>query len=201
MACTHDNCCGTSSHAPKYRKILWWAFSINAMMFLIEIIGGIKAGSVSLLSDSLDFFGDSANYLISLFVLGKALKLRAQASLLKALTMGIFGCWILLTTLYQFWHGSIPNYHEMGIIGLLAFLANILVAVLLYTFRDGDSNMRSVWLCSRNDAIGNLAVILAAIAVFYTQSHYPDLIVALLMSYLSIKASWIIYRQATYELQ
>lgn len=201
MSCEHDHCCQITAQSNKYRKILWWAFSINAIMFLIEIIGGIKAGSVSLLSDSLDFFGDSANYLISLFVLGKTLSLRAKASLLKAYSMGIFGIWILLTTLYQLWYGEIPNYHEMGVIGLCAFFANILVALLLYTFREGDSNMRSVWLCSRNDALGNLAVILAAIVVFYTQSNIPDLIVAFFMSYLAIKAAWLISQQAKQELQ
>ena len=178
MVCEHQHCCSTTIQSEKYRKILWWAFSINALMFIVEIIGGIKAGSVSLLSDSLDFFGDSANYLISLFVLGKTLNSRAKASLLKAYTMGIFGIWIVFTTLYQLWQGEMPNYHEMGIIGILAFGANLLVVFLLYAFREGDSNMRSVWLCSRNDAIGNLMVILAAIAVFYTQSNLPDLIVA-----------------------
>lgn len=201
MVCEHQHCCSTTIQSEKYRKILWWAFSINALMFIVEIIGGIKAGSVSLLSDSLDFFGDSANYLISLFVLGKTLNSRAKASLLKAYTMGIFGIWIVFTTLYQLWQGEMPNYHEMGIIGILAFGANLLVVFLLYAFREGDSNMRSVWLCSRNDAIGNLMVILAAIAVFYTQSNLPDLIVAACMSYLALKAAWLIYKQAKQELQ
>lgn len=199
MACT-QHCCGVTAKTDKYRKILWVAFAVNALMFIVEVIGGIKSGSVSLLSDSLDFLGDSANYLISLFVLGKAISMRAKASLLKAYTMGIFGIWILGTTLYQFFHGTMPNYHEMGIIGIFAFAANVLVAVLLYRFREGDSNMRSVWLCSRNDAMGNLAVIAAAIAVYYWQSPIPDLLVALFMSYLSVKAAWMIRQQAVREL-
>lgn len=199
MACT-QHCCGVTAKTDKYRKILWVAFAVNALMFIVEVIGGIKSGSVSLLSDSLDFLGDSANYLISLFVLGKAISMRAKASLLKAYTMGIFGIWILGTTLYQFFNGTMPNYHEMGIIGILAFAANVLVAVLLYSFREGDSNMRSVWLCSRNDTLGNLAVVGAAIAVYYWQSPIPDLLVALFMSYLSVKAAWMIRQQAIREL-
>lgn len=201
MACHHDHGCDvTPPQTARYRKVLWIALIINAVMFFVEIIGGIRAGSVSLLSDSLDFFGDSANYLISLFVLGKALSMRAKASLIKAYTMGIFGFWILGTTLYQFFYGTMPNYHEMGAIGILAFVANVVSALLLYGFREGDSNMRSVWLCSRNDAVGNLAVIGAAIAVYYWQSAIPDLLVALFMSYLAIKAAWDIRRQAVMEL-
>lgn len=199
MACT-QHCCGVTAQTERYRKVLWIAFTVNALMFMVEVIGGIRAGSVSLLSDSLDFLGDSANYLISLFVLGKAISMRAKASLFKAYTMGGFGVWIIGTTLYQFFYGTMPNYHEMGVIGIIAFAANVLVAVLLYSFREGDSNMRSVWLCSRNDAMGNLAVIAAAIAVYYWQSPIPDLLVALFMSYLAIKAAWEIRRQAVQEL-
>lgn len=199
MACT-QHCCGVTAQTERYRKVLWIAFTVNALMFMVEVIGGIRAGSVSLLSDSLDFLGDSANYLISLFVLGKAISMRAKASLFKAYTMGGFGVWIIGTTLYQFFYGTMPNYHEMGVIGIIAFAANVLVAVLLYSFREGDSNMRSVWLCSRNDAMGNLAVIAAAIAVYYWQSPIPDLLVALFMSYLAIKAAWDIRRQAVTEL-
>ncbi|MCQ9329286.1 cation diffusion facilitator family transporter [Pelistega suis] len=199
MACT-QHCCGVTAKTERYRKVLWIAFTVNALMFMVEVIGGIRAGSVSLLSDSLDFLGDSANYLISLFVLGKAISMRAKASLFKAYTMGGFGVWIIGTTLYQFFYGTMPNYHEMGVIGIIAFAANVLVAVLLYSFREGDSNMRSVWLCSRNDAMGNLAVIAAAIAVYYWQSPIPDLLVALFMSYLAIKAAWDIRRQAVQEL-
>lgn len=199
MACSHD-CCEHTAQTARYRRVLWVAFIINTLMFFVEIIGGIKAGSVSLLSDSLDFLGDSANYLISLFVLGKALQTRAYASLIKASTMGLFGLWIFGTTVYQFFFGQLPNYHEMGVIGVLACIANLSVAFLLYAFREGDSNMQSVWLCSRNDALGNLAVILAAVAVYFTQSHIPDLVVALLMSFLSLQSAWRIFVHARQEL-
>ena len=165
MPCTSD-CCSSSQPGPhttaRYRKVLWAALAINFGMFIIEIVMSARSGSVSLMSDSLDFLGDAGNYLISLLVLSMALHHRARASLLKGATMAAFGTWVLLTTLYQFWAGSLPNYHEMSIVGVLALLANVTAAALLYTFREGDSNMRGVWICSRNDAIGNLLVIAAA---------------------------------------
>ncbi|MDC6093930.1 cation transporter [Lautropia mirabilis] len=152
MPCTSD-CCSSSQPGPhttaRYRKVLWAALAINFGMFIIEIVMSARSGSVSLMSDSLDFLGDAGNYLISLLVLSMALHHRARASLLKGATMAAFGTWVLLTTLYQFWSGSLPNYHEMSIVGVLALLANVTAAALLYTFREGDSNMRGVWICSR----------------------------------------------------
>ena len=170
-------------------------------MFIIEIVMSARSGSVSLMSDSLDFLGDAGNYLISLLVLSMALHHRARASLLKGATMAAFGTWVLLTTLYQFWAGSLPNYHEMSIVGVLALLANVTAAALLYTFREGDSNMRGVWICSRNDAIGNLLVIAAAGGVFLTNSNLPDLLVALALSALALKGASTIIRQARQELR
>ena len=134
-------------------------------------------------------------------VLSMALHHRARASLLKGATMAAFGTWVLLTTLYQFWAGSLPNYHEMSIVGVLALLANVTAAALLYTFREGDSNMRGVWICSRNDAIGNLLVIAAAGGVYLTNSNLPDLLVALALSALALKGASTIIRQARQELR
>ncbi len=200
MTCT--NCCAStvghfSSH---YRKALWIAFGLNLTMFIIEIAMGIKSGSVSLLSDSLDFFGDSANYVISLIVLPMALNYRAKASLLKGATMGGFGLFILFTTLYRWFYGEIPSYSEISMVGFLALFANLSALWVLYRFRDGDSNMRGVWLCSRNDAIGNVAVILAGVTVYFCQSKYPDLIVAFVLALLAIQASKEIISQARQEL-
>src|SRR5690606_28815757 len=141
----------------RYRRVLWLALLINLAMFGVEIGAGVRAESVSLLSDSLDFFGDAANYGVSLFVLGLGVVMRARASLAKALTMGLFGLFILVVAVRNFLDGSVPHASTMGLVGMLALLANIAVAVMLYAYRDGDSNMRSVWLCSRNDALGNLA--------------------------------------------
>ncbi|QEY26848.1 cation transporter [Neisseria zalophi] len=200
MACTHHCCSTENADNGRYRNILWIALFINALMFAVEIIMGIKAGSVSLLADSLDFFGDAANYGISLFVVGKTLHIRAKASWIKGYTMGGFGLWVLASTLYHFWYGNIPNHHDMGIVGVIALIANIIVAVLLFAFRNGDSNRRSVWLCSRNDAIGNIMVVAAAFAVQFTQSSWPDLLVAVTMAVLALQAAVQIIRHANTEL-
>lgn len=202
MACTS---CSHDTHdkqlSPRYKKALWIALGLNLAMFVIEIMAGINSGSVSLLSDSLDFFGDSANYVISLIVLPMALSYRAKASLVKGVTMGAFGLFILATTVYRLWYGEVPSHSQMSLVGALALLANVTAAWLLYRFRDGDSNMTSVWLCSRNDAIGNVAVIGAGIAVYFTSSRYPDLVVAFIMAALALSAGVAIIKQAMGELQ
>ncbi|MBZ5755789.1 cation transporter [Pseudomonas sp. S5(2021)] len=198
-SCSHSNTSGATS--ARYRRILWVALAINLGMFLVEIGAGLHAGSVSLLSDSLDFFGDAANYGVSLWVLGLGVAMRARASLAKAVTMGSFGVFILSMAVANFVDGSVPDAPTMGVVGVVALLANLLVAALLYAYREGDSNMRSVWLCSRNDALGNLAVMLAALGVFGTGSGWPDLIVAALMALLSISAAVQIIRHARQELR
>ncbi|KIL04898.1 cation transporter [Stutzerimonas stutzeri] len=198
-SCSHSNTSGATS--ARYRRILWVALAINLGMFLVEIGAGLHAGSVSLLSDSLDFFGDAANYGVSLWVLGLGVAMRARASLAKAVTMGSFGVFILSMAVANFVEGSVPDAPTMGVVGVIALLANLLVAALLYAYREGDSNMRSVWLCSRNDALGNLTVMLAALGVFGTGSGWPDLIVAALMALLSISAAVQIIRHARQELR
>ena len=202
MACT---ACAHDTHdqqlSSRYKKVLWIALGLNLTMFVIEILAGISSGSVSLLSDSLDFLGDSANYVISLIVLPMALSYRAKASLVKGVTMGGFGLFILATTLYRLWYGQVPSHSQMSIVGTLALFTNVTAAWLLYHFRDGDSNMNSVWLCSRNDAIGNVAVIIAGIAVYFSGSKYPDLMVAFIMAALALSASITIIKQAMGELQ
>jgi Co/Zn/Cd efflux system component len=180
--------------------VLWIALLVNFAMFVTEIASGLRADSVSLLADSLDFFGDAANYGLSLWVLGMHLSIRAKASLVKAISMAIFGVWILVTAFTHFLSGVVPAPETMSIIGILALLANLGVAWLLYAYRDGDSNMRSVWLCTRNDAIGNVAVILAALGVFGTGSAWPDLLVASIMASLALQASWQVIIQARAEL-
>lgn len=193
--------CASSLARGRYRRVLWLALLINLAMFGVEIGAGVRAESVSLLSDSLDFFGDAANYGVSLFVLGLGVVMRARASLAKALTMGLFGLFILVVAVRNFLDGSVPHASTMGLVGMLALLANIAVAVMLYAYRDGDSNMRSVWLCSRNDALGNIAVLLASVGVFGTGSRWPDLAVALVMSSLAISSGRSVLRQASAELR
>jgi len=188
------------SVSPTYKKVLWVALIVNLGMFIVEVASGLKAGSVSLLADSLDFFGDAANYAVSLFVLGMALSIRAKAALVKGATLGIFGLGVLAYTTYRLWTGQIPEPLTMGVVAVLALVANVAVALMLYKWREGDSNMQSVWLCSRNDAIGNVAVVAAAGLVAWTGSAWPDLAVAVLMATLGITAARTIIAQAWREL-
>ena len=198
------HCCGHGhDHAaasPAYRRILWVALAVNLAMFAVEIGAGLAAQSASLLADSLDFLGDAANYGIALFVLGMALQWRARAALIKAASMGIFGLWVAVTTIQHALAGTVPEAPVMGAVGALALAANLGVAVLLYRWRDGDSNMRSVWICTRNDAIGNLAVLLAAVGVFGSGAGWPDYVVAAIMSGLALTGAVQVTRQALSEL-
>lgn len=189
------------SQSPIFRRVLWVALLVNLLMFFVEIIASLIGNSLSLQADALDFFGDAANYAISLFVLGMALHLRARASVIKGLTMGLFGIWILGAALYRAFIGSEPEPLIMGSIALMALIANISVAIMLYRFRSGDSNMQSIWLCSRNDAIGNLAVLIAAIGVAATTSRWPDLVVAIIIASLSLSGAYTILKLAFQEMQ
>jgi len=186
---------------PAYRKVLWLALLLNAAMFAVEIAGGVQSGSVSLLADAIDFFGDAANYGVSLAVLSMALVWRARASLLKAAAMAGFGVFVLGRALWSALHGVPPEPLMMSAVALLALAVNVAVAWMLYRYREGDSNMRSVWLCSRNDAIGNLAVAGAALGVFGSGAAWPDLLVAAGMAALALSSAWSVMRQARAELR
>lgn len=200
-------CCsgGCSSEKPpvdrRYRRILWIALFVNAAMFVVELTGGWNAGSVSLLADAVDFFGDAANYGLSLFILALAPVWRSRTAFIKGLTMGGYGLFVLGTAALNLSKGIVPEPATMGVIGFLALLANLSVAVLLFTYRNGDSNMRSVWLCTRNDAIGNVAVMLAAMGVFGTGSGLPDIVVAVVMGFLGLSAAKVVVSQARGELK
>jgi cation diffusion facilitator family transporter len=185
----------------RYRRILWAALLINAAMFVVEIAASVQSGSLSLLADAIDFAGDTLNYGVSLAVLASALAWRARAAILKAVSIIGFGLFILGQALWSVWNGSVPSATTMGAVAALALLANVSVAMMLYAFREGDANMRSVWLCSRNDAIGNLAVMVAALGVLGTGSAWPDLIVASLMASLTLQGGWQVLRQARAELK
>ncbi len=184
-----------------YRNVLWIVFGVNAAMFCVEAVAGALAGSVSLQADALDFLGDAGNYLIALFVLGKAITWRAGAALVKGGAMAAFGVWVLGYSAYMATTGGIPEAPVMGIVGALALVANVGAALLLYRHRKGDANRESVWLCSRNDAIANVAVIGAAGLVYLTQSHWPDLAVGVLMAALALHSAGQIIRRATGELR
>ena len=197
--CSSEICDVTASKG--FRKALWVALVVNASMFLIEVIGGERAGSVSLWADALDFAGDSANYAISLAVLAMGLGWRARAALLKGVSMMIFGGFVLAKSGWSIYQGIPPETMVMTIIGFMALTANVVVALILYAYRSGDANMRSVWLCSRNDAIGNIAVIIAAVGVSLTSSELPDVIVAIIMASLAIHSGWAVIKQALAELR
>lgn len=171
------------------------------MMFGVEIVGGVSADSRSLMADAVDFLGDAANYALTLSVLAMGALWKARAAMVKGLTMGAYGIGILGTVVYGALHGQVPEPYTMGIIGSLALVTNVAVAIMLYAFREGDANMRSVWLCSRNDAIGNIAVLFAAWGVFGTGSAWPDLLVASIMAALALSAAWSVIRQAGSEMQ
>jgi Co/Zn/Cd efflux system component len=198
--CCHTQPPATQMHSA-YRRVLWLVMLINAGMFMIEISSGLRAGSVALLADSLDFLGDTGNYAISLFVLSMSLPWRARAAQFKAASMALFGLWVLAATAWHAWQGGVPVAATMGLIGALALLANLVSAALLYAWREGDSNMRSVWLCTRNDALGNIAVLLAALAVMGNDSAWPDLLVASIMAGLGLTSAWQVLRQARSELR
>ena len=186
--------------APGYRRVLWIALLINASMFGVEMAAGLSSGSVSLLADAIDFFGDASNYAVTLAVLSLGLAWRARAALLKAVSMLLFAAVVLAKSLWAIGHAAPPEALTMGLVGALALAANVGVAALLYAFRAGDANMRGVWLCTRNDAIGNVAVMLAALGVFGTGTAWPDLCVAVVMSGLAIASGWSVMRQARREL-
>lgn len=185
----------------RYRRVLWLVLGINAAMFLVEITAGLAAGSASLQADALDFLGDAGNYAISLFVVGMALKYRASAALAKGATMAAFGLWVVAMVIWHAAHGTLPSAFTMGTVGLAALAANAASFGLLWVYRGGDANMRSAWICTRNDVIGNMAVLAAALGVFGTGTGWPDVVVASIMAALALQGAVSVVRQSLLELR
>ncbi len=202
-----SDCCNSTCGSKKpivdqrYRRVLLIALVVNLAMFVVELVGGLGADSVSLLADAIDFLGDAGNYALSLFVLGLAPIWRSRTALIKGLTMGGYGVFILAQAFWSASAGSVPEPATMGWIGMLALAANGGVGILLYAYRNGDANMRSVWLCTRNDMIGNVAVLCAAVGVFGTGSAWPDIGVALVMGGLALRAAASVIGQAREEMR
>jgi cation diffusion facilitator family transporter len=200
-------CCDDHCHAPVpptdhgFRRILWIALAVNATMFAIEIAAGLAAGSSALKADALDFLSDAGNYAISLFAISLAGAWTSRAALVKGASMGAFGLYVLGDTAFRLLSGAVPEPVTMGAVGILALAANLGVAVLLYRHRGGNANSRSAWLCARNDAIGNVAVVLAAGAVFWSDTGWPDVIVAAAMAVLALTSARAIIRHALDELR
>ena len=186
----------SKSPAPGFRRALWIALWVNLAMFVVEGLASFSSGSVSLMADAIDFFGDSANYLLSLTVLSMGMLWRGRAAMVKGITMTIFGLVVWARAVWVMQAGITPEPLTMGSVGLLALTANVSVAALLFRFREGDSDTRSVWLCSRNDAISNIAVMVAALGVFGTGTGWPDLMVAAIMGTLAMTAGISVVRHA-----
>jgi Co/Zn/Cd efflux system component len=199
--CNHCHSSDPHRGNPAYRRVLWAVLATNAAMFLVEIGAGVAAGSASLQADAFDFFGDAANYAISLLVVGLALRYRATAALAKGATMGLFGLWIIGTVIWHALHGTLPSAITMGAVGFAALAANVISFGLLWAYRDGDANMRSAWICTRNDVLGNLAVVVAAAGVFGTGTGWPDVIVAAIMAILALQGAWLVIQQSMRELR
>lgn len=184
---------------PRYRLVLWSVIGINAIMFVVEMAAGKLAGSQALQADALDFLGDTLTYGMSLAVIGASLKTRATAALAKGVSLTLMGLWVFGATAYSLLVLGVPRAEIMGGIGFMALAANLASVLLLMRYKDGDSNVRSVWLCSRNDAIGNVAVMIAALGVWGTSTAWPDLVVAGIMAGLFLNSSFLILRQAIEE--
>ncbi|NQU58950.1 MAG: cation transporter [Rhodospirillales bacterium] len=193
-------CCGDAVETGSYRRILWAALIINGIMFGVEIVAGLLGNSLSLQADALDFFGDAINYALSLMVLGMNVRWRASTALVKGLAMGAFGFFILGMAIHRVLFAHTPDVAIMGVVGVLALLANVFVAWILFRYRKGDSNMRSVWLCSRNDAIANIAVLIAAGGVWVSDTGWPDLVVGVLIAGLALSSATQVIAQARNEL-
>ena len=187
-------CCDHEQHdfdgmSSDYQRRLWIVIAINAVMFVVEMVMGHLAGSRALQADALDFLGDTLTYGISLAVIGASLRIRATAALAKGFSLLAMGLWVFGSTIYSIFILGTPQAEVMGIVGFLALLANVASVLLLINYKDGDANVRSVWLCSRNDAIGNVAVMIAALGVWGTSTGWPDLIVAGIMAALFLSSA------------
>jgi Co/Zn/Cd efflux system component len=198
--CDHHDCCAAQTDS-RYRVILWAALVVNLIMFGVELVGSIVAGSVSLRADALDFLADAANYAVALIVFGLALHWRARAALLKGAIMGLFGLWVAASTIHHALTGTVPHAEMMGGIGLLALAANLAVAGLLYRYRAADSQAMSVWLCTRNDCIANLAVMAAGAGVWMSATPWPDILVAAVIAGLGLSSAARVIRQGRRELR
>lgn len=196
-------CCGHDAKfdgvSDDYKRRLWIVIAINAVMFGVEMVAGQLAGSQALQADALDFLGDSLTYGISLAVIGASIRVRTNAALFKGVSLLLMGLWVFGSTVYRVFYIGVPEAEIMGAIGLLALMANLASVLILVRYKDGDANVRSVWLCSRNDAIGNVAVMIAALGVWGTATGWPDLIVATIMAALFLSSSVQIIRQALDE--
>lgn len=198
-------CCGHGATfeglSADYKRRLWVVIAINAAMFFVEMGAGALAGSQALQADALDFAADAATYGLSLAVIGASVRVRSRAALLKGLSLTVMAVWVFGATAYHVLVLDVPRAEVMGLVGFMALAANLASVLILARYKDGDANVRSVWLCSRNDAIGNVAVMVAAIGVWATATKWPDLLVAAIMAGLFLTSSVQILRQSLREMR
>jgi cation diffusion facilitator family transporter len=198
-----SGCCGENDKfdgvSDEYKRRLWIVIALNATMFVVEMTAGHLAKSQALQADALDFFGDALTYGISLAVIGASIRVRTTAALAKGISLLSMGIWVFGSTVYRVFYVGVPEAEIMGVVAALALSTNLASVFLLVSYKEGDANVRSVWLCSRNDAIGNVAVMIAAFGVWATASGWPDLIVAAIMASLFLSSSFQIIRQALEE--
>jgi Co/Zn/Cd efflux system component len=198
-----EHCCPAPAPStdPSYRRVLWIALFANLAMFAVELVASVWSGSTALAADAADFLGDSANYALSLAAIAVGGAWVSRVALLKGAAMSVYGIAVLAYAGWRAWLGVPPEPLTMGVVGTLALAVNFSVAAMLYRFREGDANMRSVWLCTRNDVIANFMVLIAAAGVFGTGTIWPDVAVAAILAGLGLSAGRIVIRQARAELR
>ena len=196
-------CCGHNAQfdgvSKDYKRRLWLVIALNAIMFAVEMTAGHMAKSQALQADALDFFSDALTYGVSLAVIGASVKVRTMAALGKGISLLLMGVWVFGSTIYRVMYLGVPEAEIMGVVGFMALATNLASVALLVKYKDGDANVRSVWLCSRNDAIGNVAVMFAALGVWGSGSGWPDVIVAGIMATLFLSSAFQIIKQALAE--
>jgi len=199
------NSCASTHTKPvvdaTYRKVLWFALVVNGAMFVVELIAGALGQSLALTADAMDFFSDAANYAITLVVLGLSLSVRSKAALFKGICMGLVGLYVLYASISHIIEGTVPHAQVMGVIGFMALITNVIVALLLFRHKDGDANRQSIWICSRNDAIANIAVMLAGAGVWASQTGWPDILVGLGIAGLGLWGAAQIIQQSLREMK
>jgi cation diffusion facilitator family transporter len=185
---------------PAYRRALWIVALLNLGMGAVEIVGGFFAHSQALKADALDFLGDGAITLLAVVAIRRSHYWRARSAFMQAVFLGAMGLGVFAMTAYRFFVQEIPTAATMGLFGIMALAVNVGAALILIPHRRGDASVRAVWLFSRNDALGNLAVIVAAVFVAWTQTAWPDLIVAAIVAGLFLHSAWSIFKDARREL-
>lgn len=196
-----DECCAVTSISERQRRVFRAVLWINVCMFILEAVAGILAYSTTLLADSVDMLGDAIVYGFSLYVVGRGAAWQARAALLKGIIMATFGVGVLAQVSFKIVHGLVPAAEVMGVVGIMALAANLLCLMLLWQRRGDDINMRSTWGCTRNDVIGNVGVLLAALAVRFTGSPWPDVLIGLLIAALFGRSAIAVIREASREFQ